>query len=93
MQTKNVFPKTLRFLTIKIQIPIHVNCGNVLWVAFSISSGSLSLVKYPVYTLYISFFLDIFNLLLLKCLSFVWFFISTLLFDSKYQQLTVFNKI
>jgi hypothetical protein len=28
---------------------VHVNFGNVLWVAFSISSGPLSLVKYPVY--------------------------------------------
>jgi hypothetical protein len=28
---------------------VHVNFGNVLWVAFSIPSGPLSLVKYPVY--------------------------------------------
>jgi hypothetical protein len=27
---------------------IHVNFANVLWVAFSIPSGSLSHVKYPV---------------------------------------------
>jgi hypothetical protein len=27
---------------------IHVNFGNVLWVAFCILSGSISLVKYPV---------------------------------------------
>jgi hypothetical protein len=29
----------------------HVNFGNVLWVAFSIPPGSLSLVKYLVYFL------------------------------------------
>jgi hypothetical protein len=34
------FPKTLRFVT-----NIHVSFANVLWVAFSIPSGSLSLVK------------------------------------------------
>jgi hypothetical protein len=28
---------------------IHVNFANVLWVAFSVPSGSLSFVKYPVY--------------------------------------------
>jgi hypothetical protein len=28
---------------------IHVNFANVWWVAFSIPSGSFSLVKYPVY--------------------------------------------
>jgi hypothetical protein len=28
---------------------IHVNFANVLWVAFSSPSGSLSLVKYPAY--------------------------------------------
>jgi hypothetical protein len=27
--------------------------GNVLWVAFSILSGSLSLVKYPVYLMHL----------------------------------------
>jgi hypothetical protein len=31
---------------------IHVYFGNVLWVAFSIPSGPLSLVKYPVYPVY-----------------------------------------
>jgi hypothetical protein len=30
-------------------VNIYGNFGNVLWVAFSIPSGSLSLVKYPVY--------------------------------------------
>jgi hypothetical protein len=28
---------------------VHVNLANVLWVAFLIPSGSLSLVKYSVY--------------------------------------------
>jgi hypothetical protein len=31
---------------------IHVNFANVLWVAFSIPSDSLSLVKYPVLLLF-----------------------------------------
>jgi hypothetical protein len=40
---------------------VHINFGNVLWVAFSIPSGSLSvlsLVKYPVLT---NTFLHLFN--------------------------------
>jgi hypothetical protein len=36
----------LRFLNEKTNI--HVSVANVLWVAFLILSGSLSLVKYPV---------------------------------------------
>jgi hypothetical protein len=58
-----IFPKTLCFFTISFNLVndlyikiyetaqltmFYVNFGNVLWVAFSIPSGSLSLVKYPV---------------------------------------------
>jgi hypothetical protein len=42
--TQNTFPKKL---DVEIKIPSFF--GNVLWVAFSNPSGSLSLVKYPVY--------------------------------------------
>jgi hypothetical protein len=62
MMTIYIFPKTLRFFTISFNqandvnvtlyetahTNIHVNFGNVLGVAFSIPSGSLSLVKYSV---------------------------------------------
>jgi hypothetical protein len=63
--------KTESFLTIeiKIQIPIHVNCGNVLWVALSISLGSF--ITREISCIFL--FLDTFNHLLLKFLSFVWF--------------------
>jgi hypothetical protein len=36
-------------LTKQIKKHIHVNFGNVLWVAFSITSASLSLVKHAVF--------------------------------------------
>jgi hypothetical protein len=37
------------FFKYKTNMYIHFKFANVLWVAFSIPSGSLSLVKYPVY--------------------------------------------
>jgi hypothetical protein len=39
----------LRFCFLNQKRKIHVNFANVLWVAFSIPSGSSSLAKYPVY--------------------------------------------
>jgi hypothetical protein len=62
MQTLNIFPKTHRFFTISfsqaddVYVKIYETAqlcfmffANVLWVAFSIPSVSLSLVKYHVY--------------------------------------------
>jgi hypothetical protein len=45
--TKLPTNSVLCFLNQKTEI--YVNSANVLWVAFSIPSGSLSLVKNPVY--------------------------------------------
>jgi hypothetical protein len=41
-------------------VNIQLYLPNVLWVAFSNPSGSLSLVKYPIYISYISFSKDLF---------------------------------
>jgi hypothetical protein len=43
------------FMFLKLKNKIHFNCANVLWVAFSIPSGSLSLVKYSIDVALISF--------------------------------------
>jgi hypothetical protein len=46
---------TMFYVFLNQKTNIRVNFGNVLWVAFSISSGSLLLVKYPAYYIGCSF--------------------------------------
>jgi hypothetical protein len=56
-QTNDVYVKiyetaqlTMFYVFLNQKTIFHVNFVNVLWVAFSIPSDSLSLLKYPVYT-------------------------------------------